>query len=87
MITSETFVQKPTNLVFNNPSFKDHEQIVFCQDEETGLKAIIGIHSTTLGPAGWLVRPAISAVRFKASSKARHTPAILVKAAGRCCEA
>lgn len=51
MITSETFVQKPTNLVFNNPSFKDHEQIVFCQDEETGLKAIIGIHSTVLGPA------------------------------------
>lgn len=37
--------------IFGNASFKAHEQVVFCQDEETGLKAIIGIHSTTLGPA------------------------------------
>ncbi len=37
--------------VFNSSSFLGHEQVVFCQDEETGLKAIIGIHSTTLGPA------------------------------------
>jgi leucine dehydrogenase len=29
----------------------DHEQVVFCQDEATGLKAIIGIHNTVLGPA------------------------------------
>ncbi|MEV1288413.1 Glu/Leu/Phe/Val dehydrogenase dimerization domain-containing protein [Micromonospora sp. NPDC049679] len=28
-----------------------HEQIVFCQDKQTGLKAIIGIYSTALGPA------------------------------------
>ena len=28
-----------------------HEQVVFCQDAETGLKAIIAIHNTTLGPA------------------------------------
>jgi leucine dehydrogenase len=28
-----------------------HEQVVFCQDEKTGLKAIIAIHSTILGPA------------------------------------
>lgn len=28
-----------------------HEQIVFCQDEQSGLRAIIGIHSTALGPA------------------------------------
>jgi len=28
-----------------------HEQVVFCHDEDTGLKAIIGIHSTILGPA------------------------------------
>jgi valine dehydrogenase (NAD+) len=28
-----------------------HEQIVFCQDAPTGLRAIIAIHSTTLGPA------------------------------------
>jgi leucine dehydrogenase len=28
-----------------------HEQVVFCNDEATGLKAIIGIHNTVLGPA------------------------------------
>lgn len=28
-----------------------HEQVVFCSDESTGLKAIIGIHNTVLGPA------------------------------------
>lgn len=29
----------------------NHEQVVFCQDPYTGLKAIIGIHNTVLGPA------------------------------------
>jgi valine dehydrogenase (NAD+) len=29
----------------------DHEQVVFCQDHHTGLKAIVGIYSTALGPA------------------------------------
>lgn len=29
----------------------DYEQLVFCQDRSSGLKAIIGIHDTTLGPA------------------------------------
>jgi valine dehydrogenase (NAD+) len=28
-----------------------HEQVVFCHDEATGLKAIIAIHSTALGPS------------------------------------
>lgn len=28
----------------------DYEQVVFCQDEQSGLKAIIAIHDTTLGP-------------------------------------
>jgi leucine dehydrogenase len=28
-----------------------HEQLLFCNDEETGLKAIIAIHSTVLGPS------------------------------------
>jgi len=28
-----------------------HEQLLFCNDPDTGLKAIIGIHSTILGPA------------------------------------
>lgn len=37
--------------VFGQLSFDDHEQIVFCNDKDTGLKAIIGIHNTVLGPA------------------------------------
>lgn len=37
--------------VFGQPSFNEHEQIVFCHDKDSGLKAIIGIHNTTLGPA------------------------------------
>src|SRR2546425_164474 len=28
-----------------------HEQVVFCQDDSVGLRAIIAIHSTVLGPA------------------------------------
>ena len=28
----------------------DHEQVVFCHDAETGLRAIIALHSTALGP-------------------------------------
>jgi leucine dehydrogenase len=37
--------------VFGQVSFDGHEQIVFCNDKDTGLKAIIGIHNTVLGPA------------------------------------
>jgi len=37
--------------VFGQISFDDHEQIVFCNDKDTGLKAIISIHNTVLGPA------------------------------------
>ncbi|MBW4360032.1 Glu/Leu/Phe/Val family dehydrogenase [Flavobacterium taihuense] len=37
--------------VFGQLSFNDHEQIVFCNDKDTGLKAIIGIHNSVMGPA------------------------------------
>ncbi len=37
--------------VFDSRSFKNHEQVVFCGDDETGLRAIIAVHSTALGPA------------------------------------
>ncbi len=37
--------------VFGQLSFDNHEQVVFCNDKDTGLKAIIGIHNTVLGPA------------------------------------
>lgn len=36
--------------IFKQLSTNDHEQIVFCQDQATGLKAIIAIHNTVLGP-------------------------------------
>ncbi|WP_413997633.1 Glu/Leu/Phe/Val family dehydrogenase [Flavobacterium sp. W1B] len=37
--------------VFGQLSFDDHEQVVFCNDKDTGLKAIIGIHNSVMGPA------------------------------------
>lgn len=39
------------NPVVAQMSEYNHEQLVFCNDNETGLKAIIGIHNTVLGPA------------------------------------
>jgi len=42
---------KKMNPVFGQLSFDNHEQVVFCNDKDTGLKAIIGIHNTVMGPA------------------------------------
>lgn len=39
------------NPVISQMSMLNHEQLLFCSDNETGLKAIIGVHSTVLGPA------------------------------------
>jgi leucine dehydrogenase len=36
---------------FEDPAFDDHERVIFCRDAQTGLQAIIAIHSTALGPA------------------------------------
>jgi leucine dehydrogenase len=36
--------------IFTQLGTYDHEQIVFCNDNSTGLKAIIAIHNTVLGP-------------------------------------
>lgn len=40
---------RPRSGVF--AELEGHEQVVFCSDEQSGLKAIIAIHSTALGPA------------------------------------
>ena len=40
-----------TESVFSRTEKMGHEQVVFCNDQATGLKAIIAIHNTTLGPA------------------------------------
>lgn len=37
--------------IFTYMEESDYEQLVFCQDKNSGLKAIIAIHDTTLGPA------------------------------------
>lgn len=37
--------------IFQAVAEHDHEQIIFCHDRSSGLKAIIAIHDTTLGPA------------------------------------
>ena len=40
-----------SELVVGKMETMGHEQVVFCTDKVTGLKAIIAIHDTTLGPA------------------------------------
>ena len=37
--------------VFAHPSYDNHVQVLFVSDEASGLQGIIGVHSTTLGPA------------------------------------
>ncbi len=37
--------------VFDLVDFDNHEQVVYCSDEKTGLKAIIAVHNTNLGPS------------------------------------
>lgn len=37
--------------VFEAPEFDDHEQVLFVNDPPSGLRAIIAIHDTRLGPA------------------------------------
>ena len=38
-------------MLFEHLDFDSHEQVIFCNDQDIGLKAIIAIHSTALGPA------------------------------------
>lgn len=53
-LLQEVALKHATN---GSPSYFDlvaefaHEQVVVCNDRDTGLKAIIGIHNTVLGPA------------------------------------
>ena len=39
------------SVVLGHMEQHDHEEVLFCYDRPTGLKAIIAIHNTTLGPA------------------------------------
>ncbi len=49
MEVSQLKNQLSTNL-FENLAEHDHEQILICNDNQSGLKAIIAIHNTVLGP-------------------------------------
>ncbi|NNE55593.1 MAG: Glu/Leu/Phe/Val dehydrogenase [Flavobacteriales bacterium] len=49
-VTEKTIVTRD-NSVISKMSLTDHEQVLFCQDQATGLKAIIAIHNTVLGPS------------------------------------
>lgn len=40
-----------TAFVFNEINFDHHEQVVFASEAKSGLKAIIAVHNTNLGPA------------------------------------
>ncbi len=44
-------ITQTSGSVLKQMSINNHEQVVFCNDNETGLKAIIAIHNTVLGPA------------------------------------
>jgi leucine dehydrogenase len=41
----------PSQEIFSQLEAFGHQKVVFCSDPDTGLKAIIAIHDTTLGPA------------------------------------
>ena len=38
-------------MIFESISKTEHEEVVFCQNKDAGLKAIIAIHNSVLGPA------------------------------------
>ncbi|MDE0471577.1 MAG: leucine dehydrogenase [Ekhidna sp.] len=48
---TETKPRVKLTSVLDKMNNSEHEQVVFCQDKHTGLKAIIAIHSTVLGPS------------------------------------
>ena len=38
-------------MIFETIANTGHEEVVFCHNKDAGLKAIIAIHNTVLGPA------------------------------------
>ena len=57
-------------MTFDAGEFDDHEQVVFGHDPETGLRAMVAIHSTALGPSlgGCRMRPFASAGEMAADA-------------------
>jgi leucine dehydrogenase len=44
------------NVIFDLMETHDYENILFCQEKTLGLRAIIVIHDTTLGPTAGGIR-------------------------------
>lgn len=51
MVGLKDKIEKADDAFFSKMADYQHEQVVFCYDEYTGLKAIIAIHNTVLGPS------------------------------------
>ena len=51
MPEAQVFEAQQEREVFAGLAAHDHEMVVFCQDQATGLRGIIAVHNTTLGPA------------------------------------
>lgn len=43
--------EQQKNIILDKMGKMGHEQVLFCRDKKTGLKAIIAIHDTTMGPS------------------------------------
>ena len=50
-LSSSPSSASPSSPSVATAALSQHEQVVFCHDKATGLRAIIGIYSTALGPA------------------------------------
>ncbi|MEL6653049.1 MAG: Glu/Leu/Phe/Val dehydrogenase dimerization domain-containing protein, partial [Bacteroidota bacterium] len=43
--------QTQSRSLFDSMQTNDHEMVVYCNDNASGLRAIVAVHNTTLGPA------------------------------------
>lgn len=52
-MTNAVFNPEETTMLslFSELEKYEHEQVIFCSDKKVGLRAIIAVHNTTLGPA------------------------------------
>lgn len=50
-IVADAISKTMTNSIFSFMQTYDHENVIFCQEKGLGVRAIIAIHDTTLGPA------------------------------------
>jgi leucine dehydrogenase len=48
---TSSFTESTVPMIFETIANTGHEEVVFCQNKDAGLKAIIAIHNTVLGPA------------------------------------